>query len=251
MQQNWAMKTLSLIVLLAGWKLVASFYPPTFLPGPDLVAVRILKLIVEEDFFFHAYHTIVRVFAGFTLALITSTFVGIAMGTSGRLEKFMDIYVLVGLTIPGLMWAVLALMWFGITEVAPIFAIFITVSPMIAVNMWQGTKSIDKDLLEMGKAFRSNRRTLVKEIIIPQLLPYLFAATRFGFALGWKVVVLSEMFGLSNGIGYMINRSFSVFSMVSVLAWTVAFTLVMFVFEFGILRPVERNFTRWRPSISL
>ncbi|MDA8187690.1 MAG: hypothetical protein M0T85_06080, partial [Dehalococcoidales bacterium] len=66
----------------------------------------------------------------------------------------------------------------------------------------------------------------------------------------WKVVVLSEMFGLSNGIGYMINRSFSVFSMVSVLAWTVAFTLVMFVFEFGMLRPVEKHFTRWRPSIS-
>ncbi|MCL5959227.1 MAG: ABC transporter permease [Chloroflexi bacterium] len=248
--QGWAIKVLSIVVLLLAWQLVAFFYPPNLLPGPDRVAARIVRIIVQENFFFHAYNTIARVLVGFALALVVSIFGGIAMGSSNRVEKFLDTYVLVGLTIPGLCWAVLALMWFGITELAPVFAIFVTTSPMIVVNMWQGTKAIDRELLEMGKAFRTSRGSLVREIIVPQLLPYIFAAARFGFALGWKVVVLSEMFGLSNGIGYMINRSFAVFSMESVLAWTVAFTLIMVVFEFGILKPIERYFTRWRPSIS-
>ncbi|MBI2954302.1 MAG: ABC transporter permease [Chloroflexi bacterium] len=249
--QSWSIRILSVIVLLAIWKLISSFYPPTLLPGPDLVAVRIGELILEGDFFVHVYHTVARVFVGFALALFTSIFLGIAMGTSVHLENFLDTYVLVGLTIPGLSWALIALMFFGITEIAPVFAIFVVTSPMITVNMWQGTKAIDKELLEMGKAFRAERSALVREIIIPQLLPHIFAATRFGFALAWKVVVLSEMFGLSNGVGYMINQSFSVFSMVSVLAWTVAFTVVMFLFEFGVLKPIEKHFTRWRPAITL
>jgi NitT/TauT family transport system permease protein len=173
------------------------------------------------------------------------------MGMRRRIEQFLDLYVLIGLTIPGLAWSVLAVMWFGISEAAPVFSIVMVCVPMLAVNMWQGTKAIDKQLLEMAQAFHITRGRVIVGIIAPHLAPYLLAATRFGFGLGWKVVVLSEIFGMSNGIGYMINRSFARFSMIDVLAWTFGFTIIMFLLEYGVLQPLERYILRWRPKFTL
>ncbi len=248
---GWGAKALGVAVLVAVWQGVSLSYPPTFLPGPALTFERVAGLVVTGEFFRHAGPTLLRVLAGFALALVIGTIVGIAMGARRALEGFFESYILVGLTVPGLAWAVLALMWFGVSEMAPVFAIFAVVTPMLAVNMWQGTKAIDRELLEMAHAFHISRHTIVGDIVLPQLLPYLLAGSRFGLALGWKVVVLSEMFGLSSGIGYMINRSFSLYSMRDVLAWTISFTLLMGVFEYGLLRPTEHYLLRWRPSISL
>ncbi len=248
---GWGPKALGIAALVATWQSVSLFYPPTFLPAPGLAFERVAGFVATGEFFRHAGPTLLRVLIGFSLALVAGTVVGIVMGARGALEGFFEPYIMVGLTVPGLAWAILALMWFGISELAPVFAITAVVTPMLAVNMWQGTKAIDRELLEMAHAFHISRRAIVRDIVLPQLLPYLLAGSRFGLALGWKVVVLSEMFGLSSGIGYMINRSFSLYSMRDVLAWTIGFTLLMSLLEYGLLRPMERYLLRWRPAISL
>lgn len=242
-------KLAALLLLAALWQVASVLAPPTFLPGPLAVLGRVGELVATGEFFGQALPTVLRVAAGFSVALVLGTAVGIAMGMRRTLESFLEAYVLIGLTVPGLAWAVLALMWFGISELAPVFAIAVVTLPMLAVNMWQGTKAIDRDLLEMQRAFRAPRWTLLVDVIVPQLLPYLFAGSRFGFGLGWKVVVLSEMFGLTSGVGYQINRAFSLYSMREVLAWTLGFTLVMAVFEYGILRRLEAHYLRWRPAV--
>jgi NitT/TauT family transport system permease protein len=244
----WLLSVASILIL---WAIVAAFFPPTLLPGPVAVARRLGELIVRGDFLLHLRATIQRVVLGFVLAFVVSIAAGILMGSRRLAESMLESYVLVGLTIPGLCWAVLAVMWFGITEMAPVFAIFVVVLPMLTLNMWQGTKSLDRDLVEMARVFRASRRSMLTNVVLPQLLPFCLAGARLGFALGWKVVVLSEMFGLSSGVGYMINRSFSAYSMDDVLAWTVGFTLVMFAFEYAVMLPIERRLVRWRPAIVL
>jgi NitT/TauT family transport system permease protein len=246
-----AMKVASLISFIAIWAIAAAILNDTqFLPAPWTVGDKLIDLVRNEDFFFHAWGTVRRVFVGFAFALLVGLAAGVIMGLWRRAEQFLDIYILIGLTIPGLAWALLSVMWFGVSELAPIFSIVMVTAPMLAVNAWQGTKAIDKSLIDMAKAFRIRRHRLLTGIIIPQLAPYLFAASRFGFGLGWKVVVLSEIFGLTNGIGYMINRGFSRFSMTDVLAWTLGFTVIMFVFEYGVLQPIERRVLRWRPKLN-
>ncbi len=247
--RDLALKLAALMVLALVWQGASFLAPPNFLPGPLVVLGRVLELIATGEFFGQAVPTVLRVSVGFAIALALGTAVGIAMGSRRELESFLETYILIGLTIPGLAWAVLALMWFGITEIAPVFSIAVVTLPMLAVNMWQGTKAIDRELLEMQRAFRAPRSALLRDVIVPQLLPYLFAGGRFGFGLGWKVVVLSEMFGLSSGIGYQINRAFSLYSMREVLAWTLGFTLVMAAFEYGVLRRLEAHYLRWRPAL--
>lgn len=86
----------------------------------------------------------------------------------------------------------------------------------------------------------------LRHIILPELLPYILSGSRLGLSLSWQVVVLSELFGLSNGVGYKINLNFQDFSIAGVMAWTLSFTAIMAVLEFGIISRVESRLTRWR-----
>lgn len=241
----------SLFSILSVWWIVSLFFPPSFLPGPQIVLKNVAVLIFSREFVFNMYKTLLRVVLGFLWAFIVGSSIGILMGFTRVAEHFFEVEVLVGLTIPGLAWAIIALMWFGIRDFSAIFSIFIIILPMIAVNMWEGTKALDRELIEMGQAFRASRKMVIRHVVIPQLVPYLFAATRFGFALAWKVVVVVEMLGLSNGVGFQINRSFGLFDMEGVLSWTLSFTLVMILIEFGIVKLIEKRVTRWRPSVTI
>jgi len=171
------------------------------------------------------------------------------MGTVKSLENFFEPPVILGLTMPGLVWAVMAIMFFGLNETSAYAAVAITIMPMLAISLWQGTKSIDKDLLDMSTAFHASPWSKVVDVILPQLISHILAAIRYGLGLAWKVVVVVEMFGFSNGVGYQVVRGFNVFSMKQVLAWAITFLLVMIVIEFGFIGWLESRVTRWRPRI--
>ncbi len=237
--------------VVVAWQVIAWFFPPSLLPGPLTVFRTVAEIVFSGKFVFHMAHTLFRVGVGFLLAFVGSLGLGVLMGVNRAAERFFEVEILIGLTVPSLAWAVIALMWFGIKEIAPVFTIFIITLPMITVNIWQGTKALDQDLIEMARAFRVRRSLVIREVVIPQLVPYVLAATRFGLSLAWKVTVIAEMLGLSNGIGYMIHYSFGIFSMEEVLAWTIAFTLVMMVLEYGLLNPLEARVTRWRRAVAL
>lgn len=247
----YLIRVASLSLLLLVWWTVSLFFPATFVPGPGLVFKRVAGIFWSGEFFLHMYYTLFRVVSGFLLAYSLALILGMTMGASRTAEQFFDMEVLVGLTIPGMAWAVIAILLFGTKDLAPIFAIFVVVLPLLTVNVWEGTKALDVELVEMAKSFRAGRSMIVGHVVMPQLMPYLFAAARFGFAMSWKVVVVAEIFGLSNGVGYMINYSFSIFSMEDVLAWTIAFTLVMLFLEYGVIQPVESRVTRWRAAVRL
>lgn len=244
---NLAIKAASIVVLLLVWQLISA--TQGLLPGPLSVGERLVNVVLHEDYLFHLWKTMFRVLVGLLFSMVLAVLVGIPMGLFRLAERFFETYVLVGLTIPGLAWALLAVMIVGINDWAPILAITVTTTPMIILNLWQGTKGIDMGVLEMSRAFRANRRLVVRHVIMPQLLPFLMAGIRLGLALAWKIVVLSELFGLSNGVGYQLNLNFSSFSLDGVLAWTIAFTFVMGLIEFIIIRPIDKRVTRWRPDV--
>src|SRR5713101_1697598 len=206
----------SVSAMLLAWHAIASFFPPTLLPGPIPVFERVWQIILSGNFTVHMGATLLRVAAGFFFAFFVSIALGIFMGVNRTAERFFEAEIVVGLTIPSLAWAVIALMWFGISEVAPIFTIYIVLLPLITVNMLQGAKALDQEVIEMAQAFRARRAMMIRDVVIPQLVPYLLAATRFGLSLAWKVTVIAELLGLSNGIGYMIHYSFGIFSVVAV-----------------------------------
>jgi NitT/TauT family transport system permease protein len=236
--------------VLGIWWLLYLIYP-RLLPSPMSTLNEAIRLITDGSFFFHMYQSLRRVFVGATVAMIFSVAVGIYMGTVRMGEHFFQPLVVLGLTIPGLMWALIAVMLFGINEFASYFAVAVTTFPMLVINIWAGVKSLDKELMDMSHVFHFTKSMKITQVILPQLVSNIFAATRYGLGLAWKVVVVVEMFGTSNGVGYQVMKSYQVFNMEGVIAWTLTFVVAMIVIEYGIINLAERRLTAWRPKIDV
>ncbi|MEK7335341.1 MAG: ABC transporter permease [Candidatus Binatota bacterium] len=239
----------SIITLVLVWWVMSLFFPPTLVPKPWDTFAEVSAIVSTGNFFVEMGSTLRRVLVGFGIAMVVSIPLGILMGTLRSLESFFEPLVILGLTMPGLIWAVLMIMFFGLTETSAYAAVAVTIFPMLAISIWQGTKAIDKDLIDMSEVFHASAWSKVVDVILPQLVSHLLAAIRYGLGLAWKVVVVVEMFGFSNGVGYQVVRGFNVFSMKTVLAWAITFLIVMIVIEFGFIGWLERSVTRWRPRV--
>jgi len=239
----------SIVAMMIFWWLLTFFFPPTLIPHPIDTLMEVGAIVNTGQFLSEMGATLRRVGVGFAIAMLIAIPLGIVMGTIKSLENFFEPPVILGLTMPGLVWAVMAIMFLGLNETSAYAAVAITIMPMLAISLWQGTKSIDKDLIDMSTAFHASAWSKVVDVILPQLVSHILAAIRYGLGLAWKVVVVVEMFGFSNGVGYQVVRGFNVFSMKQVMAWAITFLVVMIVIEFGIIGWLESRVTRWRPRI--
>jgi len=244
-----ALRIGSVVAIFFIWWILSLIFPPTLVPKPWDTLAEAGTIISTGNFFVEIGNTLRRVLVGFGLAMAVSIPLGILMGTLRNMESFFEPPVILGLTMPGLIWAVLMIMFFGLTETSAYAAVAITIFPMLTISIWQGTKSIDKDLLDMSNVFQATPAMKIIEVILPQLISHILAAIRYGLGLAWKVVVVVEMFGFSNGVGYQVVRGFNVFSMKAVLAWALTFLIVMILIEFGLIGWFERSVTRWRPRV--
>lgn len=230
---------------------MSSFVTADLLPRPFSTFNTMFKLLLSGEFFEHMFATIRRVLISFVIAMGVSFIIGVGMGLSNRIEQFFDIGVVIGLTIPGLAWATISSMIFGLSELTAYFAIFIIVVPIVTINFWTGVKDINPELNEMARVFNFTKVSQLRYVLIPQLLPYLFSAGRFGFAIAWKVAVIVEFIGFGKGIGFQIGYQYNLFRMEELIAWVGLFTLVMLLIEFLVFKLLERRTLSWQSESKL
>lgn len=244
-------RVMFIVFFVAIWQISAMYLTARLLPTPLQTIGEMLLILQTGEFFMHMANTIRRVVIPFVTAWAVSITIGVAMGLDERFERFFDMGVVIGLTIPGLAWAIITIMFFGLSPLAAYSAVFIIVLPMITINFWEGVKDIDMDLTEMGEVFNFSMYRVIRQVLLPQLYPYMFSAGRFGLGLAWKVVVLVEFLGMGNGVGYEIGVAYNNFNMAAVLAWTGLFTLVMLLVEYGGFKYLERRYLSWRPEVGV
>jgi NitT/TauT family transport system permease protein len=239
-------RILSIAALMILWLLLARLFPPSIVPGPQAVGAAMWSNVLSGQAFFHLYKTLVRVGFGLILTMILGIAVGAAMGLSKKGEVFLDAWVMVGLTIPAIVYGILFLLWFRLSELAPIVGIGVAAFPTVAIAIWQGIKGIDTQLVRMGTAFHLSRTAIFRKIILPQLVPQILASMRSALGICWKICTTVELIGMSSGVGYMLYYWFGLFSMAQVFAWTLSFLFVMFAIEYLLFKPIENRLTRWR-----
>lgn len=240
---------LSLLVLLLAWQIAALAAGERYVPSPEQTFSALFDLFGEGLVFDNLVPTLLRVVGGFAVALIVGVVVGTIMGLYRRGELMLELGVMVALTVPSLCYIIVSFLWLGLSEQAAIVAIALSTFPVIAVNVWSGVKAIDGRLVDMARVFGIGRRERMVRVVLPQILPYVMAAARYGFGVTWKVAIFVELLGRSDGVGYQLNYSFQVFDMPRVFAWTLLFTLVMICIELLVFKPVERRVFRWRPEL--
>ena len=238
---------LSLAGLVALWAVVAYLAQSRVLPPPYAVAVFLAAETASGELFYHLGITLWRVAAAFVLAMTIGTAIGLALGSDRRLNRFFDPWLVLFLNIPALVVIVLAYVWFGLNEAAAIGAVAVNKIPNVAVTLREGTRALNPALSDLAKVYRFGRLQTLSDVILPQLQPYLAAASRSGIALIWKIVLVVELLGRSNGVGFQIHLYFQLFDVAAVLGYALAFVAVMLIVEIALLQPLERRATRWRP----
>ncbi|MEA2982041.1 MAG: NitT/TauT family transport system permease protein [Alphaproteobacteria bacterium] len=241
-------KSCGLLTLVILWWIGSLVLPPTILPGPGRVVTELIANYQEGVLLSNFFSTMTRIVLGFVFAMGAGIAFGTVMGLSRVAEEFFDLWIMVGITIPSLAILLILYILFGLNEFATILAIGLSAFPAIAINVWQGVKSVDNKLLAMGRVYGVNRSRRFTQIVFPQIAPYLVASSRFGLGIIWKITVVAELIGRDSGIGFQLHYWFQLFNMPQVFAWTLFFTLIMLVIELGIFKPVERRLFRWRPA---
>lgn len=236
------------VLFVGAWALVSSLTEPYILPSPFEVVREMGEVVGRDDFWVNVLATLRHLAIGFTIAFVLGTAIGIAMGRSPYWDGFFRDYVMLTLTTPGLVFALICVMIFGLSTLAPIVAIVLTSFPHVTVNVVEGVRAIPRELMDMATAYGVDRSTRIRNIVLPAIAPFLFTAIRYGFAIAWKITALTELFGQTDGVGIQIRVEFLFFDMAGVLAW--AFFLVGFalVMERVVLQRLERRFFRWRPK---
>jgi NitT/TauT family transport system permease protein len=236
----------SLVGLLVLWGLATTLWPSRAFPPPGAVWQVLVKDAASGELPYHLGVTLARVAASFVVAMVLGSVIGVLLGTYRRADRFFNPWLILFLNIPALVIIVLAYIWFGLNEAAAIGAVAVNKIPNVVVTMREGARAFDPRYAEMAAVYRFSPLDRLRHVVLPQLQPYIAAASRSGIALIWKIVLVVELLGRSNGVGFQIYLYFQLFDVAAILAYTLAFVAVMLVIELLLVQPFERHATRWR-----
>jgi len=236
----------SVLLFFLLWEITARLVASRKLPSVSAVFAALVDEVVHGGLVHHLAMTLLRVLLSFVLAMSIGTAIGIAMGRWRAVDAALDSWIVLLLNLPALVVIVLAYVWFGLTEAAAIGAVALNKLPLVVVTLREGARSLDRDYADMAQSFRMSAWRRVRHIVMPQLSPFLIVAARSGLSLIWKIVLVVELLGRSDGVGFQIQLYFQLFDVTRILAYTIAFVAVVQAIEWVILQPVERRIGRWR-----
>ena len=242
-----SVRLISLGLLIAAWYAGAQFAGGRLLPDPQTVALAMLDEARSGALAFNLGATLARVAVAFIIAMGLGSVIGFIMGRSRIVDRLADTWLIVLLNLPALVIIVLAYVWAGLTETAAIAAVALNKLPVATVTVREGARSLDTALDEMAQVFRMRAWARMRHIVLPQLAPFLAAAARSGLSLVWKIVLIVELLGRPNGVGFEIGVAFQLFDVTRILAYALAFIAVMLAVETFLVQPIERHIARWRP----
>jgi NitT/TauT family transport system permease protein len=234
-------------LLFVAWYAGSQLAGDRLLPPPQAVAAAILDEMRSGALAFNLAVTLARVAVAFSIAMLLGSMIGVLMGRSRIVDQLGDPWLVVLLNLPALVIIVLAYVWAGLTETAAIAAVALNKLPVATVTVREGARALDTGLDEMAQVFRMRGWTRMRHIILPQLAPYLGAAARSGLSLVWKIVLIVELLGRPNGVGFEIGVAFQLFDVTRILAYALAFIAVMLTVETFLVQPLERRIAHWRP----
>ncbi len=243
-------QVLSLGAIVLVWQLASMNVDPQLLPAPQQVAAVMWSEFQSGQLGYHLGATLERVAISFVLAMALGSLLGILMGSYPRLNQMLDPLLVLALNIPALVVIILLYIWIGLVEVAAVAAVVINKVPNVTVTLRQGTWSLDQQYADVAQVYRLGRLQRLKDVMLPQLAPFLLVAARSGLALIWKIVLVVELLGRSNGVGFQLHLAFQMFDVAMILAYSLSFVMIVQGIEWLILQPWERSQSRWRRQAS-
>lgn len=235
------------LAFLAVWAFFSAFVlEPYVLPSPGSVGAKMWELTTSGEVFTNFATSFMKTVVGWVGALAVGIPIGLLMGRYRYARAFFHDFVYIFANVPLLVYAVVALVIFGISPWGPAFVVTLEAFTGVAINTAAGVESVDRGLLSMSRSFRRSSGQTVRSIVFPSVVPFLFASGRVSFANSWKLAALAETFGGSSGIGFELEKAFQTFSVQTLLAWMFFFVIFVILVERVLITPLEHRVFAWR-----
>ena len=194
-------------VIAAAWQILASYggFPPKLVPGLDAIAKALVRLAGNGVLLAAAFATVYRLAAGFAIAAVVGVSVGIAMGRKQWIEDTLLPIVSFLFPIPGLAYAPLFVLWFGLGDFPTILLVGVSSSFTITINTWRGVKAVKPIWLRSAEVMGARDRDIFLGVVLPGALPYIMIGLRLGLAQAWRILIAVEMLmSVKRGLGWLI-----------------------------------------------
>ncbi|TDC92035.1 ABC transporter permease subunit [Actinomadura sp. 7K507] len=232
------------LLLLAVWFWYSTNVSAAELPNPVEVGRESIDLLIGEGAV-HTWTSMGRIVLAVLLATCIGSLLVFLAGVAPVTELLIGKRVLPFFnSVPALGWAILGVIWFGVGDFSVVFVVTAITIPFCLVNLWEGKRALDPGLLEMGRSFTRSRVRVLFAIELPLLVPYIFAAARLSFSVGWKVALIAEFFGSQTGLGLVMNRARQSFDSPTVFATIVVVLLIVSVVERLLFDPLAHWFAK-------
>ena len=209
--QNFGIRLVSLAIFLGIWQIGAMNVDPVLFTSPWKVAVAAVAMISSGELWAGLWPSLVVLFIGLTLAIIFGTLLGLALARFHILDVSVTVYITFLYSIPSVALVPLIVLWAGYETTAKVIILFLFAFFPMVINTYQGVKSVDPKLLEVGRAFRCSERQLWANIVLPGALPFIVTGIRLAVGRGMIGMVLADLYTAISGIGYLIVRTASTF----------------------------------------
>ncbi|HLI26802.1 MAG TPA: ABC transporter permease [Chloroflexota bacterium] len=228
------------------WVMLSARLGDYLLPSPARVGQGILAVITSGELWKHTWASLYRISVGFGLAVLVSIVFASLVAMSRHVATIgRDLTAVLNST-SVFVWIVVSLIWFGLTDKAAMFTTFMITLPVLLANMLEGVANVDRKLIEMAQVYRFSPLDRFLNVTLPSTIPYLVAGMKVGFGLGLKVSVVAEIFGVSTGIGYMMNYSRDTLRTDMVFVWALVLIVIMLVVDKLVFDSLSRRVAAWR-----
>lgn len=240
---------IAVVVVVALWEALwsAGRISPLFFTGPSQIVVRFVEEWSEgrlkQDMLYSGRNFVI----GVGLAITTGVVLGVVIGWYRRLAMVFEPFLTTLYSTPRVALIPLVLIWFGIGMWSKVFIVFINAFFPVLINTIGGVRAVDRDLLRAARAFCASDWQIFTTVVIPGAVPFILTGVRQAVALGLIGVVVGEMFGGSEGIGYMVNYGGQTFQTDTVFLGVVIIAAAGITLAW-LTERLERHFSRWRPE---
>jgi NitT/TauT family transport system permease protein len=239
-----ALFSIGVAVLLFAWALGSRHFASYILPGPGAVWKAFRSDWDRGVWVSDVKATLSHLFTAYGLTIALGLPIGILIGRYWAVEDLTRPFLIFLQTLPTVILIVIVLIFVGSTATGVIAVSVASCLPYFTLNVIQGTKSIDSDLVEMGRSYRASEATIMRSIILPSVVPFFLAGARITLGVAWQVTLFGEYLMGTHGIGFQISGAIGLLSTTEVYVWGVSVVLLTIAFEYGVFRPVEWLLTR-------
>jgi NitT/TauT family transport system permease protein len=215
------------LVFLAGWEAASRWLVDPFWIGrPSQIAGRLWTLAASGDLWWHTMPTLGQAAAGLMLSLLVGIPIGLLFATNRYVERVLEPFFLGLYSIPRIALAPLFILWFGIGPSSKIVMAFSMVVFVVILNTYEGMRGIDRELIDMMRAMRASRPYILRKVVLPGIVPWVFASVRVGVGLALIGSVVGELLGANRGLGWYVEHAAARIDVTGVFTGLVVLTAV-------------------------